>query len=423
MNEDLRKYFDNIVGYDQTKAELIPLAIALREDKKRQMLGVKTPKGLVLYGEPGVGKTTIAKDLMNASGRFAVEFRKEYSGDKFVSSLKESFELAIKNQPSVILLDDMDKFSNSDEDLCDTEEYVAVQSCIDSIKDNDVFVVATANEIKCFPKSLLREGRFDRRISIDVPSPSEAAIIINSYLEKVNYEDCINQDAIAKLMVGRSCAAIEAVINEAGINAIARNLSKINMECIVDACLTVFFHSPEGSDYLTNKDAKLFAIHEAGHAVAQELLVPNSVAMVSTRINSGSTQGITVFDDGWISYCDDYYKRVIMCALAGRAAVEIKYGIIDPGSSSDIKKAIDVAENAIGNWCCNGITKNDESLFSASSQLKYKQDIELNMMLNQYYLDVKKMLVNHFSMVEDVATALFEKRTLLGDDVRKIVNK
>ena len=146
----------------------------------------------------------------------------------------------------------MDKFSNSDEDLCDTEEYVAVQSCIDSIKDDDVFVVATANGVKRFPKSLLRAGRFDRRISIDVPSPSEAAIIIKSYLDKVKHEDDIDEETIAKLMVGRSCAAIETIINEAGINAIARNLDKVNMQCIVDACLTIFFHSPEGSDYLTN---------------------------------------------------------------------------------------------------------------------------------------------------------------------------
>lgn len=422
MREDLRRFFDNIVGYDKTKAELMPLAVALREDTKRKELGIKTPKGILFYGEPGVGKTTIAKDLMDASGRFAVEFRKDYSRDKFIEALKKTFELARENQPSVILLDDMDKFSNSDDDLCDTEEYVAVQSCIDSIKDDDVFVVATANEVKCFPKSLLRAGRFDRRIAIDVPSPSEAAIIIKSYLEKVKHEDGIDQDAISKLMVGESCAAIETVINEAGINAIARNLEEINMECIVDACLTVFFHSPEGSDYLADKDAKLFAIHEAGHAVAQELLVPNSVAMVSTRVNSRSTQGITVFDNGWISCCDDYYKKVIMCALAGRAAVEIKYGIFDPGSSGDIEKAIGIAENAIEGWCCNGITKSNDGLISMSSNLRYQQDIELNVLLNQCYMDVKKLLVNHFSMVENVASELFEKRTLLGKDVRRIIS-
>lgn len=422
MSENIKKYFENIVGYNQTKEELIPVAIALREDAKRQEFGIKAPKGILFYGEPGVGKTTIAKDLIDASGRFAVEFRKDYSRDKFITALKNTFELAKENQPSVILLDDMDKFSNSDDDLCDTEEYVAVQSYIDSIKDDDVFVVATANDTSCFPESLLRPGRFDRRIAIDVPSPNEAATIIKSYLDKIKHEDDIDEDTIAKLMVGKSGAAIETVINEAGINAIARNLSKVSMECIVDACLTVFFHSPEGSNYLTSKDAKIFAIHEAGHAVVQELLVPNSVALVSTRINSRNPQGITVFDNGWISYCDDYHIKIIMCALAGRAAVEIKYGIVDPGSSLDVAKAASIAYDAITRWCCNGIMKPSDIFSSTSQQLKYQQEIEMNAMLSQYYIDVKKLLVDRFSVVENVASELFEKRTLLGKDVRRIIS-
>ena len=158
-----KNVFDTIVGYEDIKLELMRILDQLRNPEKYAALGVTEPHGLLLHGVPGVGKSTFAKCFLEACGRNAFICRKDKPNGDFVKEIVRIFSEAMENAPSVVLLDDLDKFSNEDENHRDAEEFVTVQACIDQAKDKPVFVIATANNIRKLPVSLTRAGRFDQR--------------------------------------------------------------------------------------------------------------------------------------------------------------------------------------------------------------------------------------------------------------------
>lgn len=171
-------HFDEIIGYSAIKKELEIIADILENNEFYKNSGARTPRGLLLHGEPGLGKSLMAKCLIEESGRAAITCRKDKPDGEFVKYIREAFEKAKESAPSIVFLDDMDKFANGDEMHTDSEEYVAVQSGIDDVKDCEVFVLATANNIDCLPESLLRPGRFDRVIEVERPSLSDSGKII-----------------------------------------------------------------------------------------------------------------------------------------------------------------------------------------------------------------------------------------------------
>ena len=143
--------FNKIIGYESIKNELKRLCDILSNPDKYKKFGVEIPQGLLLYGEPGVGKSLMAECFIQALSRKSFVCRKNKANGDFINAITKTFEDAKENTPSIVLLDDMDKFANEDEKHEDAEEYVTVQSCIDDIKNKDVFVIATANNIRKFP--------------------------------------------------------------------------------------------------------------------------------------------------------------------------------------------------------------------------------------------------------------------------------
>ena len=160
--------FEEIIGYEDIKHELRRIADALNRSEAYRTLGAKAPSGLLLHGDPGVGKTLMANCLIKASGRKAFVCRKTKPSEEFIGTIKETFDAAMENAPSIVYLDDMDKFANDDERHRNSEEFVTVQSCIDELRGKEVFVLATANETHCLPSSLTRAGRFDRVIDVNL---------------------------------------------------------------------------------------------------------------------------------------------------------------------------------------------------------------------------------------------------------------
>lgn len=157
--------FNRIIGHEQVKRDLMQIADILKNREVYEALGVSSPRGLLLHGIPGVGKSLMAQCLIEESGREVFTCRKTEPNGEFVKTIKNVFEKAAENAPSVVYLDDMDKFANDDERHRNSEEFVAVQSCIDVLRGKEVFVLATANETRCLPDSLTRAGRFDRVIN------------------------------------------------------------------------------------------------------------------------------------------------------------------------------------------------------------------------------------------------------------------
>ena len=161
--------FDKVIGYETIKNELLQICDMIHNREIYEELGAKLPQGILLYGEPGLGKTLMAKCFIEESGLTAYTVRRNKGNDDFIGDITDIFQQAKENAPCIIFLDDMDKFANGDARHPDTEEYVTVQSCIDEVKSKNVFVLATANNIRCLPHSLLRAGRFDRKIAVGAP--------------------------------------------------------------------------------------------------------------------------------------------------------------------------------------------------------------------------------------------------------------
>jgi len=177
-----KELFKNIVGYDNTKKTLERLIDVLNNQEKYKKLGSTIPHGLFLYGPPGLGKTTFSKEILKNVNRKTYTIRKTKSDGSFIDYMTNIFNKAKENQPSIILLDDLDKFAE-DDNTKNAEEFVTVQSLIDNIKNEDIFVIATANNRHILPDSLLRSGRFDIKIEIDYPTRKESFDILKHYLK------------------------------------------------------------------------------------------------------------------------------------------------------------------------------------------------------------------------------------------------
>lgn len=224
--------FDKVIGYQSIKQELLQFCDMIRNRKLYAEMGARLPHGLLLYGEPGLGKTLMANCFIEECGLNTITVRRNKGGDAFIDGITQAFAKAAEEAPAVIFLDDMDKFANESSLHCDTPEYVAVQAGIDAVKETDVFVIATANDIRKLPDSLRRSGRFDRKIGVREPTADDAAAIIAHYLEGKRISANVDRNDLAKMMSYHSCAELETILNEAAIRAVFAREESIRMEDI-----------------------------------------------------------------------------------------------------------------------------------------------------------------------------------------------
>ncbi len=414
--------FDKVIGYDAIKKELIRFADVLKNIEKYKKLGVTLPSGILLSGDPGLGKTLMAKCFIEESGCKSVTLRKDKSNGYFVDEIKKTYESAKEMAPCIVFLDDMDKFANEDYAHRDAEEYVTVQACIDEYKEYGVFTLATVNEKYCLPDSLLRVGRFDETIDVVNPRGEDAVKIIEYYLNQKNTVGDIDIIEISRLMAGKSCAELETVINKAGIYAGFDGRDKINQSDIVNVWMRMEFNSPECVNTSGLQNNRSIAIHEAGHAVVHELLDPGSVTIVSICRHDGQTGGITK----WF-HEDDFnlYKKLIehsiVGSLAGMAATEIVLGETDIGCDSDIRKARDMIENLIVDACSEGF--NSFRQVDSSQYLLENRDRLIASEMERYYRMAKKMILNNREFLDVMIDALMEHNTVTYREMQNLSEK
>lgn len=420
MNE-----FDRIIGYSHIKQELIQIADTLKNQEIYQALGASSPCGLLLYGVPGVGKSLMAKCLIDASGREAFTCRKTEPDGEFVRTIKETFDRAVENAPSIIFLDDMDKFSNDDSNHRDSDEYVTVQSCIDEARGKEVFVLATVNDIHKLPRSLVRSGRFDRKIEVETPRGKDAEEIIRHYLSRKKLAGEMDAGTIAEILSGHSCATLEIVINEASLIAGYQRADHVTMEHIIQACLRIIFKLrpvPHTVIDLSRDDRATSTVyHEAGHVVVSELLSPGSVLLSIACCENEVRTGVTRVrkDRRWsINYCE----QDLLVSLAGRAATEMQLGILDTGACRDLDHAFEVAENMVEDHCCTGFSLYRSDNRSNSEELLARQETAIAAIVDQHYYKVREILHQNREFFEAVAHALAEKGILTVSDISEIRN-
>ncbi len=411
--------FGDIIGYDDIKLELKMILDIICNCKKYEKLGVKRPKGVLLYGNPGVGKTLMANSFVKATERKVFICRKKKPDGEFVNEIAEIFESAKKSIPAIVFLDDMDKYANEDEEHLNAEEFVALQTCIDDVKDMDVFIIATANDLTNIPDSLLRAGRFDKTIRVDNPEGDDAVEIVAHYLRKKNISTQIDAKEIAEILTGKSCADLEMVINEAGIYAGYDNRDCIDMQDILKACLRIIYHAPAKSK--PDADIKKVSYHEAGHALISELLDPGSVALVTVQGNHSKYGGVNklkIPDGYW--YSKKKMENRVMVLLAGKAATEIIYGEVDVGADNDLTRAFSIVERFVDDYCSSGFDCRIERK-TTSDELLARRELKISSEIERFYENVKELLFENKEILDRVANELMESKTITGTMLRKTI--
>lgn len=412
--------FDKVIGYETIKEELLQICDMIHNREVYKKLGAKLPQGILLIGNPGLGKTLMAKCFIEESGVKAFTVRRNKGNDDFIGNITDTFKKAKESAPSIVFLDDMDKFANEDDRHRDAEEYVAVQAGIDEVKDSDVFVLATVNEAWKLPRSLVRQGRFDRKIEVKYPSEKDSQRIIEHYLSTKKVADGISMEDLAKMISHCSCAELETILNEAAVFAGYKRKDCVDMDDLVRAVLRSQYDSPDNFTTESAEKLERIAIHEAGHLVVCEVLEPGSVGLVSLRSSGRDSTG------GFIHRCKDFSEEFhdIIVSLGGKAATELFYPETNAkGSFEDIRRAYSMIREDLHQEGSRGFGMVDVSCQrfpETSESLNARSEAVAQAEVERYQRIAKSILIENRDFLDKAITALIEKETLLYSDIQAI---
>lgn len=419
--------FDKIIGYTNEKEEMMRLCDVLKNKEKYIAFGVKIPKAVLLYGEPGLGKTLMAKAFITETGRKVFFCKKNKPDGEFVDKIKETFENAIKEAPSVIFFDDMDKFAEDNlQRNSNKEEFVSIQTGLEEIGDKDVFVIATANDTTYLPDSLMREGRFGRQIEFNNPSFEDSLKIIEHYMANKRISEEINAQSLVHIIGGSSCAVLESVINEAGIYAAYEGRSEIRYCDIKRAVSSVILKRYPLKELDNNLKWRL-SYHEAGHAI---IGLVNNVSVGCLAIGKcgqyGQDKGVCRLYDTSNSMSFEKSKYRIMSLLAGKASVEIQFNEVDLGAVKDLSSATDIIDDLMQRIAADGFEffypKEEYCNAQSYRQLDKLQEKRLRL-IEEYYNNTKLLLLKNKELLDRLASELYEKEVLLYDEIMAIAGE
>lgn len=425
---DIRREFDCIVGYDAIKDDLVRICDTIRSRGHYEKLGAEIPHGLLLCGLPGVGKTTMAECMIRACGRPVVRLRKSTSRDKFIDSIKEAFAGAADREPSILFLDDVDKFAeespvvmvDEEEINCGTStEYAVLQTCMDEIAGRDVFVIATANRADTLPDSLIRPGRFDRVRKVYAPGVHDAEMILDKYLGEKKLAADVDYRRLAVLMSGASCSRIEALANDAGLIAGYERASEISMDHIARAYLR--WWTFRRTEDLTPEEKLRVAYHEAGHVVMMERLMPGIIDVVCAKREAGTVFFDEYIDGLLLGINDDRNRMAALKYLGGRAAIEEVYGEVDDMSEGDVDTACFYVNDAVRCGYDGHMDLYQPRAGRASSEKTLEMIEEaVSEEMVTLYREALSVMREDRAFLDRLAVALTENEYLLADDIERL---
>lgn len=361
--EDKEKIvFEDIAGNDNAKQDLQEVVDFLRHPKKYKELGAKIPKGVLLVGNPGTGKTMLARAVAGEAG---VPFF-SISGSEFVemfvgvgaSRVRDLFSKAKKNAPCIVFIDEIDAVGRKrgsgmggghDEREQTLNQILVEMDGFDG--DTNVIVLAATNRADVLDPALLRPGRFDRRVTITLPERKDREAILKVHFKKKPTDETVDLDKLAAKTAGSSGADLANMANEAAIIAARRNKKKITNDELTEAFERVAIGPERKAKVMNDHEKELTAYHEAGHAIVGHVLPDSDPVHKVTIIPRGGTGGVTWFlppEDK--SYTNVYeFKDILARAMGGRIAEQIIYGDdgITTGAGSDLRKATEIAREMV----------------------------------------------------------------------------
>ena len=438
--------FKDVAGIDSEKQELMEIVEFLKNKEKFKALGARVPRGVLLSGEPGTGKTLLARAVAGeANVPFFATSGSDFSGiivGLGVAKIKEMFELAKRNAPCILFIDEIDaigqsrsKHSYNDNDREQTLNQLLIE--MDGFaNETGIIVIAATNRPDMLDAALLRPGRFDRQINIDLPNLEGRRDILDLHAKKFKLNESINMMDVARGTTGFSGADLENLLNESALHAVRSNHKTIEQSDIEEARDKILM-VPKKNQKMRAEDIKLTAYHEAGHAFVSmhysDITDPIHKATIIPRGHAlGMVQHLPV--DNKVSRSLDEVRANLVVSMAGRASEEVFFGPekITTGAEADIANATNIARYSI---TTAGLSKKIGmvaikqvnpfgqriALENASEKTAEMVDAEIRQWLDEAYNNAKNLVSKNKATVDKLAKALLDRETLTGEEIKEIV--
>ena len=440
--------FADVAGVDEAKEELQEVVEFLREPQKFISLGARIPKGVLLVGPPGGGKTLLAKAV---SGEAGVPFF-SISGSEFVemfvgvgaSRVRDLFDQAKKHSPCIIFIDEIDAVGrhrgaglggSHDEREQTLNQMLVEMDGFDT--DTNVIIMAATNRPDILDPALLRPGRFDRRVMLDRPDMRGREAILRVHVKGKPLSPKVDLTILAKATIGFVGADIENLVNEGAILAARRNKKQIGQTEFEEAIERVIAGPERKSRLISAEEKRIIAYHEAGHAIVLAAIPEADQVQKISIISRGMAAGYTIAlpDDDHTLMSKNKMTAELIGLLGGRASEEIVFNDITSGAANDLENVTKLARNMVTRLGMSTelgpmvYGQKDELVFlgrEISSQRDYSEaiaekiDQEVQKLIQAAYLKAKKILIKYRSKLDDVAAKLLEVETLSRDEFEKL---
>ena len=442
--------FKDVAGVDEEKEELEEIVEFLKSPKKFTDMGARIPKGVLLVGQPGTGKTLLAKAVAGEAGvPFFI-----ISGSDFVemfvgvgaSRVRDLFEQAKKNSPCIVFIDEIDAvgrqrgagLGGGHDEREQTLNQLLVE--MDGFAPNEgVIVLAATNRPDVLDKALLRAGRFDRQIVVGAPDVKAREQILEVHARKKRLADGVDLGLVAKNTSGFAGADLENVLNEAALLTARRDKSEIGMQEIEEAMVKVTMGPEKKSRVINEKEKKLVAFHEAGHAVVSKFLPTQDDVHQISIVPRGMAGGYTMYrpseDKSFMSKTE--MEENIVSLLGGRVAEELVLGDISTGASNDIERATKIARAMVTKYGMSPVLgtiafgSGNEEVFLGRDLAQAKDyseatsnliDAEVKKIIDTGYKTAVDILNQNMGKLHAVAEVLMEKEKIDGEEFSEIMN-
>ena len=427
--------FKDVAGLDEEKEELIEIVDFLKKPEKFSKMGAKIPKGVLLYGKPGTGKTLIAKAI---AGEADVPFI-SMSGSEFIemfaglgaSRVRKLFDRARKLSPCIVFIDEIDaigarRTSNSGAETENNQTLNQLLVEMDGFSSEEtIIVLAATNRPEMLDKALLRPGRFDRQITIPVPDLKGRLEILKIHAEDKKISDDVNLESIAEDTAGFTGAELANILNESAIIATKFGHEVIEQSDIEEAVKKVTVGLEKHNRVISDKDKKLTAYHEAGHAVVSWYLPTQTEVKEISIIPRGMAGGYTMYkndeDKSYISKTE--MEERLISLLGGRAAEKIALNEISTGASNDIEVATQIARDMVIKYGMSDIIgpvslkdeNGDYPLEMFGKDIGDKIGKEVKQLIDIAYSDAQSILKEHYDKLDIIAQTLLVQEKIDAD--------